>query len=104
MPTLHIEHPITDFATWKTAFDRFAGARADAGVRRHRVQRPVDDPAYVVVDLDFDDVAGAERFLGFLRSTVWGSPGNAPALAGTPRTRILETAEDHQGNGPSMST
>ena len=22
MPTLHIEHPITDFATWKAAFDR----------------------------------------------------------------------------------
>ncbi|MEU5317587.1 hypothetical protein AB0G67_12805 [Streptomyces sp. NPDC021056] len=104
MPTLHIEHPITDFATWKTAFDRFAAARADAGVRRHRVQRPVDDPAYVVVDLDFDDVAAAERFLGFLKSTVWAAPGNAPALAGAPRTRILETAEDHQGSEPSTST
>ncbi|MDQ0603865.1 hypothetical protein QF037_008210 [Streptomyces canus] len=104
MPTLHIEHPITDFATWKTAFDRFAAARADAGVRRHRVQRPVDDPAYVVVDLDFDDVAGAERFLGFLKSTIWASSGNAPALAGAPRTRILETAEDHQGSEPSTST
>ncbi|NNN28986.1 hypothetical protein HLK59_01175 [Streptomyces sp. S3(2020)] len=104
MPTLRIEHPVTDFALWRTAFDRFAAARADAGVRRHRVQRPVDDPAYVVVDLDFDDVAAAEGFLGFLRSTVWASPGNAPALAGTPRTRILETAEDHQGSGPSTST
>jgi hypothetical protein len=104
MPTLHIEHPITDFATWKTAFDRFAAARSDAGVRRHRVQRPVDDPAYVVVDLDFDEVADAERFLGFLRSRVWASPENAPALAGTPRTRILETAEDHQGSEPSAST
>jgi hypothetical protein len=103
MPTLHIEHQITDFATWKTAFDRFAGARADAGVRGHRVQRPVYDDAYVVVDLDFDEVADAERFLGFLRSRVWSSPENAPALAGTPRTRILETAEDHQGSGPSAS-
>ncbi|MFF4255468.1 hypothetical protein ACFY1L_30095 [Streptomyces sp. NPDC001663] len=94
MPTLHIEHPITDFAAWKAAFDRFAEARAGAGVRRHRVQRPVDDAAYVVVDLDFDDVAGAERFLGFLRARVWSSAENAPALAGTPRTRILETAEE----------
>jgi hypothetical protein len=94
MPTLHIEHPITDFATWKTAFDRFAPARASAGVRRHRVQRPVDDPAYFVVDLDFDDVAGAERFLGFLRTRVWSSPENAPALSGAPRTRILETPEE----------
>ncbi|MEU6251125.1 hypothetical protein [Streptomyces sp. NPDC047043] len=94
MSTLHIEHPITDFAAWKTAFDRFAGARESAGVRRHRVQRPVDDAAYVVVDLDFDDVAGAERFLGFLRARVWSSDEHAPALAGTPRTRILETAEE----------
>lgn len=104
MATLHIEHPITAFTVWKEAFDRFAAARADAGVRRHRVQRPVDDPAYVVVDLDFDEVADAERFLGFLRSRVWASAESAPALAGTPRTRILETAEDHQGSGPSTST
>lgn len=59
-----------------------------------RVQRPVDDPACVVVDLDFDDVAGAERFLGFLRETVWASSENAPALVGSPRTRILETVEE----------
>lgn len=56
MPTLHIEHPITDFDTWKSAFDRFAPARESAGVRHHRVQRPVDDPAYIVVNLDFDEV------------------------------------------------
>lgn len=94
MSTLHIEHPITDFAVWKTAFDRFAPAREEAGVLRHRVQRPVDDPAYVVVDLDFGTAEQAERFLGFLRTRVWSSPGNAPALVGEPRTRILETAEE----------
>jgi hypothetical protein len=27
MATLRIEHPITDFETWKAAFDRFAEAR-----------------------------------------------------------------------------
>lgn len=94
MPTLHIEHPITDFAVWKSAFDRFAPMRKEAGVRRHRIQRPVDDPAYVVVDLDFDAAGQAERFLGFLRTRVWSSPENAPALAGTPHTLILETAEE----------
>ncbi|CAL9335156.1 hypothetical protein C1708_32140 [Streptomyces sp. DH-12] len=94
MPTLHIEHPITDFDTWKNAFDRFAPARENAGVRHHRVQRPVDDPAYIVVDLDFDEVADAERFLGFLQTNVWSSSGTAPALAGAPRTRILKTDEE----------
>ena len=90
MATLHIEHPITDFGTWNAAFARFADARQQAGVRQQRVQQPVDDPAYVVIDLDFDTVAEAERFLGFLRDSVWGVSENAPALAGTPQARILQ--------------
>lgn len=92
MTTLHIEHPITDFDQWTTAFERFAAARAQAGVRAHRVLRPVDDPAYVLVDLDFDDTLAAEAFLDFLRTRVWSSPQASPALAGTPVTRILRLA------------
>jgi hypothetical protein len=92
MPTLRIEHPVTDFSTWSAAFARFADARRQAGVRDQRVQRPVDDPAYVLIDLDFDTVAAAERFLGFLRANVWSSAESAPALAGSPSTRILEAA------------
>lgn len=89
MPTLHIEHPISDFDTWSGAFSRFADARRQAGVRSHRVQRPIDDPNYVLVDLDFDTTEAAESFLGFLTTVVWANPENSPALAGTPRTRIL---------------
>ena len=92
MPTLHIEHPITDFDTWLSAFDRFAGFRHEAGVRAHDIRRPVEDPAYVVVDLDFDTRPEAEAFLRFLTTEVWADPDNAPALAGTPRTMILESA------------
>lgn len=89
MPTLHIEHPITDFETWRLAFTGFADVRQRAGVRSHRVQRPVDDANYVVVDLEFATIGEAEAFLGFLTSRVWATPENSPALAGTPRTRIL---------------
>ncbi len=90
MATLHIEHPITDFDTWSSAFHQFSDIRRDAGVRSQRVQRPVNDPRYVVLDLDFDTVAQAEAFLGFLNDQVWRVPENAPALAGTPNTMILE--------------
>ena len=90
MATLHIEHPITDFGTWKAAFDRFAEARMSSGVRGHRILRPVDDAHYVVIDLDFPTAVQAERFLGFLQTKVWTSADNAPALAGTPQARILE--------------
>lgn len=92
MTTLHIEHAISDFAQWLTAFQRFADARAQAGVRAHRVQRPVDDPNYVVIDLDFDTVEDAQRFLGFLQTRVWSSPQNAPALVGAPQTKVLQSA------------
>jgi len=87
--TLFIEHPITDFGIWSDAFAVFADARRDAGVRAHRVRRPVDDPRYVFVELDFDTAEAAEGFRGFLTSVVWAIPENAPALAGAPRTVLL---------------
>ena len=90
MPTLHIEHAVSGFATWKAAFDRFEEFRQQSGVLHERIQQPVDDPKYVVVDLDFESVDEAQRFLKFLRTTVWSSPENAPALVGTPRAEVLE--------------
>ena len=90
MPTLHIQHPITDFDTWASAFNRFADARRQAGVRGQRVRRPVDDPNYVVVDLDFDSTDEAVAFRRFLETHVWGIQENAPALVGSPETMILE--------------
>ena len=92
MVTLHIEHPITDLATWRAAFDRFSQARTDAGVLGHRIHQPVDDPHYVVVDLDFAETAQAERFRDFLQERVWSVPANSPALAGSPTARILVPA------------
>jgi hypothetical protein len=94
MPTtLHIEHPITDFGTWKAAFDRVGPIRAQSGVLHHRVHRPVDEPNYVVVGLDFGTTAEAESFLAFLESQIWSTPDKSPALAGKPRTKILEYVE-----------
>lgn len=90
--TLHIEHPITDFATWRSAFDAFAQARATAGVIAERICRPVDDDRYIVVGLDFGSTHEASAFRSFLETAVWSSPANAPALAAPPRTMILASA------------
>lgn len=90
MATLHIEHPITDLETWLTAFQAFADARRQAGVRDERVKQPVDDPHYIVVDLEFASAEEATAFLRFLKDDVWKIPENAPALAGTPETMILQ--------------
>jgi len=90
MATLHIEHPISDLATWLEAFDRFAGARRDAGVVGQRVQQPVNDDKYIVVALEFETLDGAAQFKEFLETVVWQSRDLSPGLAGNPTARILQ--------------
>lgn len=90
MFTLSIEHAISDFATWKQAFDRFAEARQQAGVVSHQIRRPVDDPHYLVIELEFDARENADNFRQFLHDVVWSNPAASPALTGSPTTRILE--------------
>jgi hypothetical protein len=92
MPTLHIEHSISDFSSWRSAFERLAQVREQSGVLAQRVQQPVDDPHYVVIDLDFETTREAESFLSFLTCKVWSSPGSSPALMGAPQTKILLAA------------
>jgi hypothetical protein len=91
--TLHIEHAITEYDTWKQAFDRFADMRRDSGVLGHRIHRPADDGRYVLIDLDFGTGEEASKFLDFLTTRVWSTAANAPALIGTPQTRILNLIE-----------
>jgi len=88
--TLSIEHAISDFPTWKHAFDRFADARQNAGVVSHRVRRPVGDPHYLVIELEFDVQGSADNFRQFLHDVVWANRDASPALVGTPASRILE--------------
>jgi hypothetical protein len=87
--TLHIEYDVTDFATWKGDFVRFAKMRQQAGVRQERIHQPIDGSSHVVLQLDFDDVDAAENYLDFLRTKVWAEPGNVPTLIGEPQTRLL---------------
>lgn len=92
MHTLRIEHEVHDYETWKAAFDRDPADRKGSGVRAYRVQRPVDDPQYIMIDLDFDTAGTAEAFLVRMQ-TIWRSAQAAPALRGAPTTRIVEAVE-----------
>jgi hypothetical protein len=91
MHTLHIEHAVSDLATWQGAFARFAEMRASSGVVGEVIRQPVDDDHHVVIDLDFDTEQEAVGFLEILRVRVWSVPDNSPALVGSPTTRILRT-------------
>ena len=95
MHVLRIEHHIRDFDTWKAAFDRDPARRQQSGVRRYRICRPVDDPSYVMIDLDFDSASEAEAFLAAMRE-VWRSPQAAPALSGSPQARVVEAVESKE--------
>ena len=92
MTTLRIEHPVTDFTTWRAAFDRFSEMRVHSGVLAHHIRRPVDDDRFVTLDLEFASMEAAEAFLSVLQERVWAVPANSPALAGSPTTRFFEHA------------
>jgi hypothetical protein len=87
---LRIEHPVLDYAAWKAAFDSDPIGRAASGVRRYRIQRAIDDPDYVVIDLEFDSHHQAQAVLAALRK-VWDRVTGT--VVTNPHARIVEAVE-----------
>lgn len=100
MHTLRIEHRISDYDTWHAAFARDPIGRPASGVLQHRVQQPVDDPHYIMIDLDFGTEHEADAFLERLHTDVWGSRRDAPALVGAPQGRVVEVLDVHAYGRP----
>lgn len=93
MTILRIEHPVPSFDAWQRAFDSDPIGREASGVRRYRVFRPVDDPGYVLVDLELDGPAEAEALLGKLRELWSRVEGTLMTRA---KARILEVTESKE--------
>jgi hypothetical protein len=91
MPVLQIEHAIRDFDAWKAAFDSDPLGREQGGVRQYRILQPIDDPNYVIVDLEFDNSVEADAFRLALREMWVGA--EAEGLIADSRERILEEME-----------
>ena len=94
MVILRIEHPVPDFAAWKSAFDGDPLGRERCGVKRYRVSRPLDDPSSVTVDLEFDDTDQAEAMREEL-VTLWQRV-EGEGLIGNQRAQILEPVEERE--------
>ena len=90
MPILRIEHAVPDFNGWKRAFDDDPVDRKGSGVRRYHVLRSVDDPNYVMIDLEFDSLEDAEGLLNKMRR-VWSGEGRN--VMRNPHARIVDTVE-----------
>lgn len=90
MSILRIEHPVLDYDAWKQAFDGDPVGREQAGVRRYQVFRGVDDPGFVMIDLEFDTSTEAEALLASMRR-VW--EGVSGTIISDPHARIVQTVE-----------
>ena len=90
MPTLHIEHKVPSFDGWKKAFESDPINRKKSGVRRYRIFRPIDDPNYVIIDLEFDSLNEAEAALAALHN-LWSKVEGKIMI--NPQIRMLEIVE-----------
>ena len=72
------------------AFDSDPINRKESGVRRYRIYRLMDDPNYVIVDLEFDNLVNAESTLKALHK-LWSSVEGKVMI--NPQTRILNIVE-----------
>lgn len=90
MYILRIEHPVPNFDGWKKAFDSDPVGREKSGVRSYRILRPIDDPLYVMIDLELNTLSQAEALLAAMR-IVWGRVEGKIIMS--PRARIVEAVE-----------
>jgi hypothetical protein len=91
MPILRIQHPVADYEAWKNLFDiKGPDFRGRFGAGRYQVLRPVDDPRFVMIDVDFAGRQGAEGLLAALRQ-LWGQPGHN--VDSDQEARIVEVVE-----------
>ena len=90
MIILQIEHPVPSFDGWKKAFDSDPVGRERSGVRQYRILRPVDDPNFAIIELEFDTVSAAEALLAAMQQ-VWNRVEGS--IMTGPRHRIVELVE-----------
>jgi hypothetical protein len=90
MYMLRIQHPVPTYEGWKKAFDGDPVGRQKSGVRRYQVLRAIDNPNFVMIDLEFDTSADAEALLAAMRE-VWGNVQGT--IMSNPEARIAEIVE-----------
>ncbi len=93
MLIVQIEHPVPNFDAWKQAFDSDPVGRERSGVRRYQVLRPIDNPNYAMIDLEFDNSSKAKAFLAAMRE-VWRRVEGM--ISESPRVRIVEVVQSKE--------
>ena len=90
MYILQIEHPVPNYEGWKKAFDSDPVNRKKSGVHRYKISRKIDDPNYIIVDLEFDNLSDAEACHEKLRH-LWNRVQGT--VMNNPQSRIIEVID-----------
>lgn len=90
MYKLCIEHPVPSYEKWKQAFDSDPVGREKMRVRRYQILRPMDNPNYVMIQLEFDTDSDADALLNAMRA-VWSRVEGT--IMTNPKAQIVEIAE-----------
>ena len=86
-----IQHPVGDYAAWKTVFDE--NNPGTMGAVFSRVNRKVDDPDTIAVVAGFESLSAAEGFLG--NPDLKDAMGRA-GVSAPPRIEMYEEVEANQ--------
>jgi hypothetical protein len=90
MFVLQIEHEVFNFEGWKKAFESDPVNRRQAGVRCYSIFQRTDNPNFVVIDLEFDNLNEAENMLTSLKG-LWVNISGKIVM--NPQIRILTLVE-----------
>ena len=63
MSTILIKHKVSDYSTWKNAFDNFADFRKSSGEKSFRILHQESDPNDLTLLFEWDSQQNAESFL-----------------------------------------
>ena len=63
MTTVIVQHSVTDFDTWKPAFDDHGSVRDAHGCSSVDIYRGADDPNAITVLMSYPDAASAKAFM-----------------------------------------
>jgi hypothetical protein len=93
MIVLHIEHTVMNFDNWKASFDNHEQLRQQSGVRHYQISRPIDNPNFAMIDLEFDSIGEAEALLAQVQQ-VWQRVGGT--LLSDPQWRFSEVVDSKE--------
>ncbi len=63
MPTMFVRHTVSNYKTWRKAYDDFASVQKAKGVTAQAVYQSADNPNDVTVTHEFTTVEAAQAFV-----------------------------------------